>query len=145
MGPGCFHPRNGAEWALLHVARPLQWGRDVSIPEIFELEVVVCNILMLQWGRDVSIPEITAATTRLFAWDWLQWGRDVSIPEMALSVMCRVLNAELQWGRDVSIPEIGSLDFWSCMSSPASMGPGCFHPRNASLLQREGVHEIGRA
>src|ERR1035441_9310538 len=38
----------------------------------------------LQWGRDVSIPEITAATPIAPYFRTLQWGRDVSIPEITV-------------------------------------------------------------
>ena len=34
MGPGCFHPRNGGAAVVLTEDATLQWGRDVSIPEI---------------------------------------------------------------------------------------------------------------
>ena len=40
------------------VSAALQWGRDVSIPEIFTSFSSRSEYLMLQWGRDVSIPEI---------------------------------------------------------------------------------------
>src|ERR1019366_4998457 len=83
MGPGCFHPRNPVSTAVTPGSYTLQWGRDVSIPEILHL---------------------------LTNYEWV---------------------VGLQWGRDVSIPEI-----WWCSPEPqryasASMGPGCFHPRNS--------------
>src|ERR1035441_10062077 len=84
MGPGCFHPRNEV--------------RTVSVKDQIKL----------QWGRDVSIPEIAAAT---------RWA---SSPPM------------LQWGRDVSIPEMLMAETVSHKLAKASMGPGCFHPRNGS-------------
>src|ERR1035441_2183461 len=34
MGPGCFHPRNTIDNTLAWARCGLQWGRDVSIPEI---------------------------------------------------------------------------------------------------------------
>src|ERR1035441_9862721 len=36
----------------------LQWGRDVSIPEMLAGGTPLVPLLSLQWGRDVSIPEI---------------------------------------------------------------------------------------
>src|ERR1035438_5750223 len=39
--------------------------------------------VLLQWGRDVSIPEIWAVCKGLRPSATLQWGRDVSIPEMS--------------------------------------------------------------
>src|ERR1039458_4592830 len=38
--------------------------------------------MVLQWGRDVSIPEMPPAGFHISAIGWLQWGRDVSIPEI---------------------------------------------------------------
>jgi DEAD/DEAH box helicase len=81
----------------------LQWGRDVSIPEIGGAAPAATGAMELQWGRDVSIPEmavsmVSFSPTVCFngagmfpsqklasvsnAWtgkSWLQWGRDVSI------------------------------------------------------------------
>ena len=131
MGPGCFHPRNAKVQYLVVNAAQLQWGRDVSIPEMECWASGHGDTHRLQWGRDVSIPEIWMPYSPSPLAAWLQWGRDVSIPEMkSFAVTCR-LNALLQWGRDVSIPEITP-----CRAAPrakpdASMGPGCFHPRNA--------------
>ena len=34
MGPGCFHPRNGMVAGTPWQGTGLQWGRDVSIPEM---------------------------------------------------------------------------------------------------------------
>ena len=155
MGPGCFHPRNGSWSCCRRLAaygfngagmfpsqksrRPLsaspprvalQWGRDVSIPEMPSVVSDAIYWAPLQWGRDVSIPEILVSVLLPRAGDWLQWGRDVSIPEMAESEGCYAavgcfngagmfpsqksaiwplpltLMYPLQWGRDVSIPEI---------------------------------------
>ena len=36
----------------------LQWGRDVSIPEILSSVITAAGSALLQWGRDVSIPEM---------------------------------------------------------------------------------------
>ena len=35
MGPGCFYPGNMLPRPSSMTTRPLQWGRDVSIPEIW--------------------------------------------------------------------------------------------------------------
>ena len=82
MGPGCFHPRNPYDVVHFGESLGLQWGRDVSIPEIW-----------IRWRTTVST-------------DWLQWGRDVSIPEISVMLPWSLTTATLQWGRDVSIPEI---------------------------------------
>src|ERR1035441_3072210 len=34
MGPGCFYPGNADSWSRRIMIGSLQWGRDVSIPEI---------------------------------------------------------------------------------------------------------------
>ena len=85
MGPGCFHPRNLGLVVKLVFSAGLQWGRDVSIPEIDLQSRNLCKFMVLQWGRDVSIPKM----------------------------FLRVL---------------GEQDHCK-----ASMGPGCFHPRNEVL------------
>ena len=44
------------------------------------------QITALQWGRDVSIPEMSDYRYRLLKEEPLQWGRDVSIPEIRRKV-----------------------------------------------------------
>src|ERR1017187_3371153 len=58
MGPGCFHPRNLGARAFAPIITELQWGRDVSIPEMADCPLPRGHATLLQWGRDVSIPEI---------------------------------------------------------------------------------------
>ena len=58
MGPGCFHPRNDPVSGHLTLRVLLQWGRDVSIPEMCRVVRGFRDDLPLQWGRDVSIPEM---------------------------------------------------------------------------------------
>ena len=202
MGPGCFHPRNMDLSVNLSYDGALQWGRDVSIPEIavsgldgrqqtgfngagmfpsqksgvrvrgamFGVELQWGRDVSipemqssyspfsghgpLQWGRDVSIPEILSQTGDNRYRDWLQWGRDVSIPEItwrsgrSAGTLCfngagmfpsqksgaglagPVNLSLLQWGRDVSIPEMKDAGGAGARPGGASMGPGCFHPRN---------------
>ena len=43
---------------MLRLLAALQWGRDVSIPEMATYAVGYALTFMLQWGRDVSIPEM---------------------------------------------------------------------------------------
>ena len=118
-----------------HIKELLQWGRDVSIPEMTCHSGARCSTHRLQWGRDVSIPEIRAKAEKDGQEAMLQWGRDVSIPEMVPLLSRGVLFAQLQWGRDVSIPEIWPWVRRQRKCHRASMGPGCFHPRNnVSLL-----------
>ena len=86
----------------------------------------------LQWGRDVSIPEISPITTGVPGLYLLQWGRDVSIPEIAQAQAATDATALLQWGRDVSIPEI-TLPQWSCLPAARFNGAGMFPSRKWPL------------
>src|ERR1019366_7321196 len=78
MGPGCFYPGNARYRSAPRILPWLQWGRDVSIPEMSHVNqsfvlryrfngagmflsrkyVLKTNtlpsLLSLQWGRDVS-------------------------------------------------------------------------------------------
>ena len=83
MGPGCFYPGNSPEETSAHPQFQLQWGRDVSIPEINQLPYLFTFNSKLQWGRDVSIPEIPVLAFAVQQGIMLQWGRDVSIPEIS--------------------------------------------------------------
>ena len=82
MGPGCFYPGNVDDREYKLAYSLLQWGRDVSIPEMSLVDYGVYRVKLLQWGRDVSIPEIPGAGLVTHGLGPLQWGRDVSIPEM---------------------------------------------------------------
>ena len=44
MGPGCFYPGNNSCTLLLLTLWALQWGRDVSIPEIFPVGPRACRV-----------------------------------------------------------------------------------------------------
>ena len=59
MGPGCFYPGNFHKFSKPFLINLLQWGRDVSIPEMPGQARHLADLLQLQWGRDVSIPEMT--------------------------------------------------------------------------------------
>ena len=63
MGPGCFYPGNSASGMIVIAPFTLQWGRDVSIPEMVAVRRVGVLVLSLQWGRDVSIPEMALFTS----------------------------------------------------------------------------------
>ena len=58
MGPGCFYPGNPSPLRARRTLRRLQWGRDVSIPEMHGRSRKGSLQSRLQWGRDVSIPEM---------------------------------------------------------------------------------------
>ena len=130
MGPGCFHPRNTVTTCSLPHHSSLQWGRDVSIPEMwlcaglsagstlcfngagmfpsqkYLMQRTILSIMLASMGpgcfhpRNITSGEAGQMTT------WLQWGRDVSIPEIHWRNSGKASPLLLQWGRDVSIPEI---------------------------------------
>src|ERR1017187_3942471 len=82
-GAGMFPSQKLEQDARRILAAPeLQWGRDVSIPEITRFSRSRTRRVRLQWGRDVSIPEMNQALAAGTAFFLLQWGRDVSIPEI---------------------------------------------------------------
>ena len=84
MGPGCFYPGN----ATARIGeRGLSW---------------------LQWGRDVSIPEIGRPPLPWSGWCLLQWGRDVSIPEMRLASLTRARDPRASMGPGCFYPGNGS-------------------------------------
>src|ERR1035441_9664454 len=84
----------------------------------------------LQWGRDVSIPEIGQKGLSTGLADLLQWGRDVSIPEIRSACLRRPRIRVLQWGRDVSIPEMTTLFSITCVA-PGFNGAGMFLSRKS--------------
>src|ERR1017187_140157 len=108
MGPGCFFPGN----ASFHPAprrRPgLQWGRDVSIPEIRPPAARPAITSMASMGPGCFYPGNSATAAATYGMWALQWGRGVSIPEIPTNKASSTQAAALQWGRDVSIPEIAT-------------------------------------
>ena len=107
MGPGCFHPRNEMMDGLPFVMVTLQWGRDVSIPEIRDLLPVAAPVVELQWGRDVSIPEMLDSSDMTHIHPAASMGPGCFHPRNSNSTsVTSQLSGSLQWGRDVSIPEI---------------------------------------
>ena len=118
MGPGCFHPRNCTLYASEKVFAVGFNGAGMIPSRKYVIEVAaVGSSGPLQWGRDVSIPEIARSPGSGAATSMLQWGRDVSIPEISLEKYTDSEIFRLQWGRDVSIPEIADTN-----TSPARSG-----------------------
>ena len=171
MGPGCFHPRNMYGGSNAGAAAfSLQWGRDVSIPEMLQ-EVsrhpgfVRFNgagmfpsqkleygsgryrLMLASMGPGCFHPRnggMKYAVSLLYR---ASMGPGCFHPRNTMCLMTFMGFGGLQWGRDVSIPEMPK----TCRSArsicPASMGPGCFHPRNKCLgysLRSPGVLQWGR-
>src|ERR1035441_7048085 len=132
MGPGCFHPRNVHRYPKWIRAGRLQWGRDVFIPEISTTTSFGSQGKLLQWGRDVFIPEITNGKSPGAALWRFNGAGMFSSQKSRNSVERLVASHELQWGRDVFIPEMSQPLREKRKRNRASMGPGCFHPRNTS-------------
>src|ERR1035437_8046712 len=110
----------------------LQWGRDVSIPEIRKIRRVPVSGSHASMGPGCFHPRnssVNVAGACLFIASMgpgcfhprnsltfasggsahkLQWGRDVSIPEMISHCAGSPPPTRLQWGRDVSIPEMAN-------------------------------------
>src|ERR1035441_7951838 len=105
MGPGCFHPRNGGDVITASSFCLLQWGRDVSIPEIMRTRRTWASrprfngdgmfpsqkwwrrdhrkfLLFASMGPGCFHPRNYANSAYMGIQATLQWGRDVSIPEM---------------------------------------------------------------
>src|ERR1039457_1326698 len=105
MEPGCFDPRN-TELANVSLAQA-----------------------QLQWGRDVSIPEIRG--TRRAQWVCGCFNGAGMFPSQKSSQYRsypRQLYASM--GPGCFHPRNTSSPYELRMGRRASMGPGCFHPRN---------------
>src|SRR5688572_22450146 len=85
MGPANSIEGNRADvGATVGGAAPLQWGRQIVLPEIAALaQVPRCETVLLQWGRQIVLPEIIqAACDGGVAYNGLQWGRQIVLPEI---------------------------------------------------------------
>src|ERR1017187_6441842 len=58
MGPGCFYPGNLGTCVTPHATSPASMGPGCFYPGNARASPNVCRNSRLQWGRDVSIPEI---------------------------------------------------------------------------------------
>src|ERR1017187_6377513 len=108
MGPGCFYPGNPSVNPEPVRLPELQWGRDVSIPEIRPPAARPAITSMASMGPGCFYPGNSATAAATYGMWALQWGRDVSIPEIPTNKASSTQAAALQWGRDVSIPEIAT-------------------------------------
>src|ERR1017187_3779347 len=137
LGAGSYHNR----------VVTLQWGRNVSIPEIRLRVTMILNSFGLQWGRNVSIPEMFLAMEYHQPFHRLQWGRNVSIPEIRYPGFRLQPSSLLQWGRNVSIPEIYQMAE-NFFGSPSFNGAGMFPSRKSSIsriicVPRSGFNGAG--
>ena len=82
MGPGCFHPRNKVTGFKKALLAWLQWGRDVSIPEIPQVPPSEGSIGVASMGPGCFHPRNASTARDRRRPKKLQWGRDVSIPEI---------------------------------------------------------------
>src|ERR1017187_9839272 len=139
MGPGCFYPGNLVDQDRVGVAPVASMGPGCFYPGNSPHELCAPLLGKLQWGRDVSIPEMRYRKWGGHQDTGLQWGRDVSIPEMDRLLRWALLRGLLQWGRDVSIPEICQVGVVLGFGQRASMGPGCFYPGNMPGWRCTGI------
>ncbi len=58
MGPRSFDRGNAGMSILVTSDIALQWGRDLSIAEMYSPRSIWAICCSLQWGRDLSIAEI---------------------------------------------------------------------------------------
>ena len=138
MGPGCFYPGNGLPPNEKLALIVLQWGRDVSIPEMRRGACPAARLPCFNGAGMFLSRKCGASLSSSSGLGRLQWGRDVSIPEICCWSSVSPEAATLQWGRDVSIPEIQTPNrCHPCYR--ASMGPGCFYPGNGAAAWASGT------
>ena len=107
MGPGCFHPRNGFRFHR-SVSRPASFNGAGMFPSQKSASWWCSRRLpsRLQWGRDVSIPEITRQPGNRGLRAGASMGPGCFHPRNPSTITTLHPTSALQWGRDVSIPEI---------------------------------------
>ena len=112
----------------------LQWGRDVSIPEIFHTALEARLDGLASMGPGCFYPGNELPARRRHCLHAASMGPGCFYPgnEIIRSIATREI--KLQWGRDVSIPEMGVGQVAIGIRYTASMGPGCFYPGNKSRL-----------
>src|ERR1035437_1899042 len=88
---------------------------------------------LLQWGRDVSIPEMRQSKTCTQIAPWLQWGRDVSIPEIAMPLFYSVFN-DLRACSRAPLHLKHNSHSRTLLRAANSCRPAPLHPSGRSLL-----------
>src|ERR1017187_8611692 len=106
MGPGCFHPRNYLDPTKVTAAMVLQWGRDVSIPEMTRMGRIPRGPTIASMGPGCFHPRNGASRT----------GEDTP--------------GRASMGPGCFHPRNRFTFAYMSLTILASMGPGCFHPRN---------------
>src|ERR1017187_2384008 len=130
MGPGCFHPRNESALKVTSQSFLASMGPGCFHPRNGVTPCRRSTPYWPQWGRDVSIPEIPIPISRPFSQSCFNGAGMFPSQKWVRFGFVVVIRPALQWGRDVSIPEISSGFPLRPVWTRASMGPGCFHPRN---------------
>src|ERR1039458_6731031 len=154
MGPGCFYPGNRRALAARSERARGFNGAGMFLSRKYDESIDPETVdEALQWGRDVSIPEMAVAVNLPIQFIGASMGPGCFYPGNKDSLRKPPETERLQWGRDVSIPEIsrprrrrsrstcfnGAGMFLSrkccCLVrcrfvAVASMGPGCFYPGN---------------
>src|ERR1019366_5359628 len=106
MGPGCFHPRNVAGRAEYPPTALLQWGRDVSIPEMLWAVGLIEFDHVASMGPGCFHPRNSLVVWTEAARSWASMGPGCFHPRNDSGNLCGRRSRWLQWGRDVSIPEM---------------------------------------
>ena len=108
MGPGCFYPGNAPVVPFLRLSKKLQWGRDVSIPEMRCRVCYAASVCSASMGPGCFYPGNLLAADRGIARIGASMGPGCFYPGNGDSVMANWQTTLLQWGRDVSIPEMAT-------------------------------------
>ena len=135
MGPGCFYPGNATSQDIPIITGLLQWGRDVSIPEMMPLAVACCGDLGFNGaGMFLSRKSRRIPRKRRFTWRFNGAGM--------------FLSRKYCWRRHPHHSHHGFNGAGMFLSRkyrllilnggkcPASMGPGCFYPGNKRIYAR---------
>src|ERR1017187_5222285 len=108
----------------------LQWGRDVSIPEI-KGRTPAQSLSSSFNGAGMFLSRKCGVNCTITIVSGASMGPGCFYPGNAAAGASFLALAELQWGRDVSIPEMRLGEGDRGIAGDASMGPGCFYPGNS--------------
>ena len=136
MGPGCFHPRNSEVRARAVHPRGLQWGRDVSIPEMGQSEKAWRSHRRASMGPGCFHPRNSDVQAMMRSILLASMGPGCFHPRNLLALRHPVLRLRASMGPGCFHPRNPAHERRVGTTRRASMGPGCFHPRN--LLDSAG-------